>query len=232
MTFFKIKSFSASVLIMFVISNYTYAQLNNDAGLWNTFSIQYPIKKNYSINFDQELRLKENYSRLNLLYTNIGVSYKRKGLKIEPSYRFIQRINLDGNFSFRHRLSLDVNYKKKFGKFAISERARYQAEVKNVYSSTRAFLPEQYFRLRTMLDYNINDNYSIYYSCELRYQIDVPNSDVVFNGTWHRIRNVIGVDYKINSKNIIGVYYLVQNEFNISPPENIYITGLQYSLGL
>lgn len=232
MTFFKIKSFYLLVISSTLIANFTYAQLNNDAGLWNTFSIQYPIKKNYSINFDQELRLKENYSRLNLLYTNIGISYKRKGLKIEPSYRFINKFDLDGSVSFRHRLSLDVTYKKKFGKFAISERARYQAEVKNVYSSARAFLPEQYFRLRTMLDYNINDNYSIYYSCELRYQIAVPNSDVVFNETWHRIRNVIGFDYKINFKNTIGVYYLVQNEFNISPPENIYIAGLQYSLGL
>jgi len=208
------------------------AQLNNDAGMWNTFSISHELKKNVNLNIDQEFRLRENYSRVNLFYTNIGISIKKKNWKIEPSYRHIDKVNLDASVSFRHRFMLDINFKKKFGDFSISERARYQIEVKNVFSSKRAFLPEQYLRMRTMIDYNINDYFTTYLSCELRYQIDVPNSDIVFNGFWHRIRNVLGVDYKINRKNTVGVYYLVQNEFNISPPENIYITGLQYSLKL
>jgi hypothetical protein len=212
--------------------NLANAQQNNDAGMWNTFSIQHELKKNITLNIDQELRLKENYSRVNLFYTNVGVAFKKKNWKIEPSYRHIDKVNLDATESIRHRFMLDVTFKKKFGNFSISERARYQAEVKNVLSSKRAFMPEQYLRMRTMIDYSINEYFTTYYSCELRYQIDVPNSDVVFNGLWHRIRNVLGVDYKINRKNSVGVYYLVQNEFNISPPENIYITGLQYSLKL
>lgn len=227
-----VKKLTFIIAIFLVSFSCASAQLNNDAGFWSTFTLQHEIKKKFILTIDQEFRLRENYSRMNLLYTNIGIAYKSKNWKFEPSYRFINKFDLDGSISFRHRIMFDLIYKKKFGNFSISERARYQAEVKNVYSSDRAFLPEQYLRMRTMLDYNINDDYTVYYSCELRYQIDVPNSDVVFNKTWHRIRNVLGVDYKINKKNSVGVYYLVQNEFNISPPENIYITGIQYSVKL
>jgi hypothetical protein len=204
-----------------------------DAGMWNTLSIQYQFKKKFSLNLDQEFRIKENYSRLNLLYTNIGVSYKAtKFLKIEPSYRHIDKFLLDGRISFRHRLMLDVTLKKKFGNFTISERARYQTEVKNVLSSDRAWSAEQYLRMRTELDYEINYTYEVSYSCEFRYQIYVPGNDVVFNNTWHRMRNVVGVNINFNKRNILNLYYLFQNEFNIDNPENISIAGVQYTIKL
>ena len=47
----------------------------SDAGSWNTFSISYAFNKKLALLFTEELRLKENYSRLNLFYTNVGVEY-------------------------------------------------------------------------------------------------------------------------------------------------------------
>jgi hypothetical protein len=202
-----------------------------DAGNWSTFTVQHEFKKKFSLNIDQEFRIKENYSRMNLLYTNIGVSYKiNKHLKVEPSYRHIDKFLLDGRISFRHRLMLDVTYKLKFGKWTVSERARYQTEVKNVLSSRRGWQAEQYLRMRTGVDYKINEVFTTNYNCEFRYQINVPGSDVVYNGIWHRMRNVIGVDINFNSKNTLNLYYLIQNEFNIGDPENISISGIQYTI--
>ena len=212
----------------FAQSEYTF-----DSGNWSTFTVQHEFKKKFSLNIDQEFRIKENYSRMNLLYTNIGVSYKaNKHWKIEPSYRHIDKFLLDGRISFRHRLMLDVTYKYKFGKLSVTERARYQTEVKNVLSSHRAWQAEQYLRMRTGFEYEINDAYSIYYNCEFRYQINVPGNDIVYNGIWHRMRNVIGVDYKFNEHHSLNVYYLVQNEFNIGNPENISISGINYTIKL
>jgi len=215
------------------INLYAQALISNDAGIWNTFTIQHDLNKKNTISIDQELRFKENYSQVNLFYTQLSVAYKiTKSWKIEPSFRHIDKVKNDGTLSFRNRFSVDLTYKKKIKKFSFSQRGRYQMEYRDIFTSKQKWLNEKYFRLRTLLEYTGNERFQPYYSCEFRYQIDVPGSDVQFNGNWHRIRNVLGVNIEINKKQTLNIYYLVQNEFNISPPENSYITGLQYSIKL
>ncbi|MBK5285895.1 MAG: hypothetical protein JJE25_10885 [Bacteroidia bacterium] len=50
--------------------------------------------------------------------------------------------------------------------------------------------------------------------------------------TWHRARYALGFDYEFNKKSTFGIYYLIQHEWNVSMPENLYIIGLEYSLTL
>jgi hypothetical protein len=70
----------------------TNAQQSNDAGMWNTLTIQHSLTKKINLVIDQEFRLRENYQRINLFYTNIGIDYKySKFLKISPTYRAIQK---------------------------------------------------------------------------------------------------------------------------------------------
>jgi hypothetical protein len=213
-----------------------YALLGNaqtgDAGMWNTLTIQHPLTKKISLVIDQEFRLKENYQRINLFYTNIGIDYKlTKFLKISPTYRTIQKKRLDGTYSFRHRLMLDVTLKKKFKKFTLSERVRYQAEVQDFYTSRKGKLVEQFLRLKTDFKYPATEKITPYISCELRYQIRSPRGDgPLYNNKFHRVRNVLGVEYEINKKNAINLYYVIQSEFGISTPESIYILGIGYTL--
>ena len=88
------------------------AQQSNDAGMWATLSIQHALSKKVNFVIDQEFRARENYQRINLFYTNIGVDYKMyKFLKISPTFRTIQKKRLDGSYSYRHRLMLDVSLK-------------------------------------------------------------------------------------------------------------------------
>lgn len=228
MKFKFILSFILSTLLLFCAS----AQKSNDAGMWATFTIQHPLSKKINFVIDQEFRLKENYQRINLFYTNIGIDYKyNKFLKISPTYRTIQKRRLDGTYSYRHRLMLDVTLKKKLNKFTLSERIRYQAEVQDLYTSKKGKLLEQFLRLKTDLKYSLNDDITPYISCELRYQIRAPRGDgPSYDKGFHRIRNVLGVEYQINKKNSVNLYYLIQSEFNISTPESIYILGIAYSL--
>jgi len=208
------------------------SQQSNDAGMWATLSIQHPLTKKINFVLDQELRLRENYQRINLFYTNIGIDYKfNKYLKISPTYRAIQKKRLDGTYSYRHRLMLDVSLKKKFNKISVGERIRYQAEVQDLYTSKKGKLVEQYLRFKTDVKYSINDRITPYISCELRYQIHAPRGDgPLYDKGFHRIRNVLGIEYEINKKNSINLYYLIQSEFDISTPESIYILGIAYSL--
>jgi hypothetical protein len=200
--------------------------------MWATFTIQHPLTKKINLVIDQEFRLKENYQRINLFYTNVGVDYKfNKSIKISPTYRTIQKKRLDGSYSYRHRLMLDVTLKKKLNKITLSERIRYQIEVQDLYTSRKGKLEEQFLRFKTDVKYSLSDRITPYFSCELRYQIRSPRGDgPAYNNGFHRIRNVFGFEYQLNKKNSVNLYYLVQSEFNISTPESIYILGIAYSL--
>ena len=208
-----------------------YSQRQPDMGMWNTISVEKVFSKNYSVSIDEEIRLRDNISRLNLLYTNFSFNYKPiKGLKIGLTYRSIQKYQGWIEFSLRHRMMLDISYKYRMGNFVLGYRSRFQSEVKDYYSSEKGQIPEWFWRNKVDFKYNIK-KFEPYIGTEFRYQFTDPRNPE-WNYGWHRYRSFIGVDYNINSKNSVGIYYLIQREFNVSDPEYIYILGLQYSVVL
>ncbi len=225
----KVTFFLSGFMLYFFTS---HAQRSNDAGMWNTLTIQHSFTKKVNLVIDQEFRLRENYQRINLFYTNIGIDYKySKFLKISPTYRAIQKKRLDGTYSHRHRLMLDVTLKKKLKKVTLSERIRYQAEVQDFYTSRKGKLVEQFLRFKTDVKYAATDKITPYYSIEFRYQIHAPRGDgPLYDNGFRRVRNVLGMEYEINKKNSVNVYYLYQTEFTISTPETIFILGIGYTL--
>ena len=209
-----------------------FAQSYPDAGSWNTFNIECDLPAKFTGLFTEECRLKENFSRLNLFYTNVGLEYKfTKNFKAALVYRFIDKFQDDNTFSFRHRLMLDLTIKHKFGKLTASYRQRLQAEERNIYSSENGRLPEWYSRNKFGISYDLEKRYAPYASIELRYQIHDPRS-MESEKTWHRNRYALGAEYKINNKSAFAAYYLIQHEYNVLSPENLYIVGLEYTLSL
>lgn len=211
-----------------------FTQVEKDAGLWGTLSFQKKVTKRIQLTLDQEFRLRENFQRINLFYTNIGVDYKFSNyFKLSPSYRAIQKMKLNNTLSHRHRLSLDATLKKKFSKITLAERIRYQIEVQDVLTSAKGKLPEQFLRFKTDVKYALTRKLTPFVSCELRYQIrSWRGNDMLYNNGFHRIRNIVGADYELNNKHSVTIYYLIQNEFDISNLENIYIVGLAYTFNL
>lgn len=220
-------------LFITLFNNKLFAQaVYPDAGSWNTFNVDYKLNKKLSGVFTEELRFKENFSRLNLFYTNLGLEYKFSDFfKAALVYRFIEKFQDDNSFSFRHRLMLDLTIKKKFGKIGFSYRQRIQAEKRDIYSSDIGYLPEWYSRNKFTLKYDTDKRYTPYVAVELRYQFRNPR-EWQSDKTWHRSRYSIGIDYKINKKSTFGLYYLIQREFNVVLPQNLYIVGLEYSISL
>src|SRR3954469_26067637 len=177
------------------------AQDYPDAGLWTTFNIDKELAPKVTLLFTEECRLKENFSRLNLFYTNLGLEYKvAKNFKAALVYRWIDKFQDDNTFSFRHRLMLDLTVKHKFGKITASYRNRTQAEVRDIYSSRAGTVPEWYSRNKFGLKYDIGKRYTPYASVELRYQLHDPRN-IESDNTWHSSRYALGMDYKINNKN-------------------------------
>lgn len=204
----------------------------SDAGSWNTLNLDFALNKKFSVLLTQELRLKENYSRLNLLYTEFGLEYApNKIFKTSLVYRMTDKYMDENVFSYRHRLMWDIGLKYKFNRIGINYRNRVQVEYRNVMSSLTGTIPEWYWRARFGINYQLTKKIVPYFSTEFRYQLrDIRNEES--QELWHRVRFQLGVDYKPNKYSKIGLYYLVQRAFNTNTLEHQYITGLEYSVSL
>jgi hypothetical protein len=229
------KAYFLLLIYFLLLSNFSKAQFSpsfEDAGMWNTLSVDYAISKKTALLFTEELRLNENYTRLNLLYTNIGVEHNiNKHFKTSLVYRFINKYNEDNFFEFRHRLMWDITAKQKISRFTLAYRHRLQVEYRNIMTSETGFVPEWYSRHKVDISYQLSKKATPYVSAETRYQLYDPRR-VISQDKLHRIRFQAGLDYKLNKFSKVGVYYLVQRVFNVANIENIYITGLEYSISL
>lgn len=208
------------------------SQTTDDAGLWCTFNLEKALSQKFSLFLTEEYRIRENFSQHNLFYTDLGISFKPvKILKISLSYRTIQKFQEENTISFRNRVTFDILLKQKVGKLMFSYRQRLQTEYRNVYSSELGTIPEWYTRSKLTLKYDTDRALTPYVSAEYRFQINNPRS-VESDMLWHRQRYQVGFDYKKSERNTFGVYYLIQKEWNVSAPQNLYILGLEYTFTL
>ena len=203
-----------------------------DLGMWATLSVNKDIGEKFQLGFDQELRLRDNLSTLNLVYTNIGASYKVNDFfKIGLVYRFIDKHKDDFTWGQRHRLYTDFTFKLKPGKFNVSARLRLQAEWRgHGYESVFGNVPEVYVRNQYKVGYKLTDKIEPYLGTELRWQVQNPR--IAYHDGFDRTRLFGGANFQLNKKNIVGVFFLYQREWNTSDPETLYIIGLEYTLNL
>lgn len=224
------KRFILSLLILSSLSSFGQAtKASQDFGIWTTINLEKKLSERFSIIITEEFRLRENVSRINLFYSELGVEFRpAKILKFALSYRNTQKNQIDGTYRYRHRFMFDITLKKKFGNFAVSYRNRLQREQRDVYNSENGQLVEWYSRSKFTVKYDLDKPLKPYVAAEFRYQI--RNARMVeSDNTWHRARFIGGLDYKLNDKSTFGLYYLVQNEFNVKTPQSIYIVGLEFS---
>jgi hypothetical protein len=227
-----IRVFSVLSLLLWNLNGFSQV-VYPDFGMWNTISIEKKLNKKISVSIDEEFRLKENLSRINLFYTNLGVNYKfSKKLKAALIYRNTQK-NADARgYDIKHRIMIDIIYKEKLSKkFNLTFRQRFQFENENIFSSNDGKYIESFLRSKFDLSYNITKKIKTSLSEELRFQLHDPRNDETDYGL-RRFRHCLGIDYDISSKSTMGAYYLIQNEITTYKPNELYIFGLQYSFQL
>ena len=101
--------------------------------------------------------------------------------------------------------------------------------MQDIYSSRKGKIPEDFLRFKTEVKYETGKFWTPYVSSEFRYQITAPRGKLPdYNFGFHRVRNILGIEFKLNDKSTLNLYYVIQREFDIARPENIYITGIQY----
>lgn len=218
-------------LLILASSQRVYSQ-TEDLCLWTTVSVNKDLGKKLQVGIDQEVRFRDNISTLNLVYTNVGVTYKVTDyFKASLVYRFIDKHKDDFTWGQRHRISGDLIFKVKPGRFICSARLRLQAEWRgNGYESNFGNVPEVYLRNQYKFGYKLTDQIEPYVGTELRWQVQNPR--IAYHDGFDRTRFFAGANYEVNKKNVIGGYFMLQKEWNTSNPETLYIIGLEYTLNL
>ena len=203
-----------------------------DLWQWSTLSFEKKISQKISLAADEEFRLFHSITQINLLYTNIGGSYKlSKFFKFSLVYRSLQKRRDDGSYSFRHRVYVDLLSKCKVSKFLLSYRARFQSQVRDIHSSSDGSVPENYWRSKFDIKLDLKKKIIPYVAAEFRFQFANPRLREA-NFSFNRGRYYLGFDYSLSRISTLGFYYMLQWEYNINDPERDSVLGIQYGLSL
>jgi len=192
-----------------------------------TVSFDKKLGKGFTGNFDQELRLFDNMSRVNLTFSNFSVDYKvSKVFKVSLAYRFILK-NQDTYYSKRHRVYADFTLHDKFKKLNLAYRLRLQGQERDIFSSDKGTTVESYMRHKFTLEYNCR-KFTPYVAAEFRFQFYNPHQEVA-NGQWNRGRYYVGTEYELSKKNVLNGYFMLQRDYNVLFYQADYTWGVQYS---
>lgn len=204
-----------------------------DLGLWSTLTIEKSITEKLDFSIDEEFRLKENLSRLNLFYTNIGLNYKlNKTIKTSLIYRHVQKAQDQGYFNYKQRIMFDVIYKRKVYTLNFAYRSRFQGELSSPGASETGLVPEYYWRHKFDFKLKTKTKFTPYLGNESRLQLQNPRVNENPGFRFDRTRFYLGADYALSKNQKLGVYYLMQNDYGFNNPVTQFIIGVEYAIKL
>jgi opacity protein-like surface antigen len=184
------------------------------------------ITKGLNINFEEEFRSRSNFSEIERFSHALEVSYKPFNfLKAGGAYNLINFNHYKKGWEIRHRYYFYSTGSVEVKRFTFSLRERFQSTKRQgvEQTNTRAN-PKLYLRSRLKADYNIRKSkFTPYASVEFFNTLNDPQKN-----SMNQWRIVAGVDYKLNKKNNIELYYRYHN-YSEEDEIDIHFLGIGYS---
>lgn len=203
-----------------------YAQ-TNDFGLWTGIEAKKELSKRFDLSVELSNRLKDNLNQRDATFVGTEISYAKKIFSTSFLYRLSNEKKKKYNTT-SHRFSWEVELEPKIDRFKIGYRGRLQTQYTGINSSADGHIPESFFRNRIKLEYNIKGlplTPSISY--EIFYRINQYTARQI-----EKNRYTVGLDYKFNKRNSIGLSYFLNETVHIANPEKRYIVGIDYKFDL
>ena len=220
-------------LILFFLTITTYSQLatqpNNDFETWTALALDYKLNEKWSINLEEQLRLKNNATTINKYFTQIEGKYtKPKNFEYGIGIRYSRKNDNIGNiqnYENHLRLHLQAAFKFKANRFGFKYRMRYQHKNELGKSKAEGDYPSKYFRVKTTFAYNIK-----------KWKLDPKVSIEVFRhnqigalsgSTKHRLS--LETTYKLKKIGTINLAYIREKQSKIWNPKKRRIVKLTYT---
>ena len=189
----------------------------NDLQFRTGFEVEKSICNRFAISWNEELRLKDNFSKLDRIYSDISLSMKAtRWLKLSAGYTFIsidhegkKKNNYKNYWNLRHRLTLGATFSYRTytnWTFSLKERVQTTFLTEDNIDKREKSNPKWVLKSKVMAQYKIRRIPLVpYISVELCNTLNAP--DLTDGEYLEKIRSAIGAQYRFNKRNSINFYY-------------------------
>jgi len=198
-----------------------------DFATWQGAKVSGEVMKKLSISVEEQLRLENNSSYIDEVFTEVGVGYDLpKGFGISAAYRFSLQPRMTGELRTGHRYNLDVSYSKKFWKLRGKLKARYQHRP-SPYLTNDRLEPESgpvIIRLKCSIEYADLKKWTPGIEFEAFALTNDP-----FGSGFNRYRYRIFLERDLPKRQDLAIFYILQTDYSREQPMFTSIVGLNYS---
>lgn len=218
-----------ALLIISILACTAGIAQNKDANLWTGFGTDLGITKDFSIEFESQVRFDQNVGRMRQVYGELGANYQIvDGLEAGLIYRYSRKNNSDFYFN-ENRFCLDASYayRMEFG-LLLKTRMRFQhafdrfKEVNGVYPRRK-----NVYRWSFKFGYK-NKEFKLiqpYVGFELFHALNPKNETGDFLDTY-RLKGGFLLD--LPKRHSVKVFYIYEHE-NRTNDNLAHIYGVQYN---
>ena len=209
---YKITRITVGYWLFFLFIQNSYGLDDNQS--WTSIGFETKLPYSLKLEFEQELRLKDQLSTFNQTFSEVSLSYKVfDGLKIDIPYRYA--IFED---KIKQRLSFSGSYKYSFKPISLKYRTKFQ----RTYEKEKT--PEDLIRNKFTFEYKLSKKIEPYVSGELFHLFNTDNDQ------FDEYRVSFGFAVDLPRKNSIKIFYMYKKEDIIkSSPDEINVFGVAYN---
>ena len=215
-----------SMLLLFALSSVVRGQSHDFGGILE-LGFEQKLAKGLELGLEGEGRFNHCFTSFNRLKIGADLDYsflKKKRLKVSLGAAYLL-YNRYGTIENRGRIIGSLTYTEKFSDFKLSLRARVQSTFYDMQRGYHKFNPKTYLRGRLQFDYTFSQlRMSIFASTEFFLSLYKKNDIFIEN-----FRTIAGCNFKVGNGHTLGVFLRVDNEVQVSDPENVYYIGLKYN---
>ncbi len=219
-------TFNSKILIISTTLVFAFINLfsqNKDFETWTGITIKKQVSSNLELKLREELRLFENSSQINTVFTDFGGEYKiSKNLSAGLFYRYIRKSNYP-NFINQHKFYGSIEYKKNINQLTLAYKIKFQTKYSEIYSSYDGLIPANTLRNKISIDYKIKNK-----KIKPKIFVEVFYPLQYLNYNFFKIRTGGGFKYKLNKYNSIDLFFFTDKEINIKNPHTSNILALSY----
>ena len=223
------KKLIRKILLLFTLCTFAlYAKAEGEECDFATayhVGVSKKFAKRVELGATESLVLDDNSTRISKIYTTVDVSCAvvKKIFKVGVAYRAIGR-HKNEDYFFNQRFAGYTNVKYDIQRFTIAWKSKYQMTYRPEKSEKKQW--ENYWRNRLSVSMKI-PHMPLYpsLSAEMYYQTNNYKGNVI-----DRMRYQAGLEYKINKKNSLELYYNFSDEMNVKHPENLSLLGIAYQI--
>ena len=189
----------------------------DDTHTWINIGFEKNLPHSFSLEFEQELRIKDQLSTFSQTFSEVSLSYKViDGLNIRIPYRYAVFDD-----KIKQRLSLGASYKYKFNPISLKYRTKLQRSFEK--EKTHEYL----IRNKLIIEYKLRKRIEPYCSGELFHKFNKSNNEL------DEYRVSFGLAVDLPRKSSIKIFYIFKNEdLTKTNPDKINVFGLSYTFKL